>query len=72
MLTLKMSVAAAVLVATAAASAGTAYLVTKATMRTNIALSCPTTPRASTSISPQARPFPPLGNLPSTTGGQKW
>jgi hypothetical protein len=71
MLTLKTSVAAAILVGTAALSAGAAYLVTKSTMQASVAVSCPA-PLASTAPSAQSRAFPPLGNLPSTTGGKQW
>jgi hypothetical protein len=72
MLTLKTSVAAAILLSTAAASAGAGYLVTKATMQANVALRCPNVPAASTSGSAQPQPFPPLGNVPSTSGGKQW
>lgn len=69
MLTLKTSVAAAILVGTAAISAGASYMVTKATMNAKVTVNCPTPP-----ITPpvQSHAFPPLGNLPSTTGGKKW
>lgn len=72
MLTLKTPVAAAILVGTAAASAGAAYLVTKATMQANIALSCPGASSPTASAPVQTRHFPPLGNVPSTTGGKQW
>ena len=71
MLTLKTSVAAAILLGTAAASAGAGYLV-KATMQANVVLHCPKLPAASASGSAQPRPFPPLGTVPSTTGGKQW
>jgi hypothetical protein len=68
MLTLKTSVAAAILVGTATVSAGASYFVTKATMHTNVTVNCPAPAAPST----QSQAFPPLGNLPSTTGGKKW
>jgi hypothetical protein len=71
MLTLRTSVAAAVLVGTAVASAGAGYLV-KATLEANVVLHCPNVPAASDSGSAQPRTFPPLGNVPSTTGGKQW
>lgn len=67
MLTLKASVAAAVLAGTAAISAGAGYLVTKATMQANVALSCPST---STKPAAPVRPDLPPGTVPSYKGKQ--
>jgi hypothetical protein len=72
MLSIKASVAAAIIAGTAAASAGTAYLVTRASLRADITASCLTTPTQSTRLPAQTRSFPPLGNVPSTTGGKQW
>jgi hypothetical protein len=71
MLTLKTSVAAAILLGTAAASAGAGYLV-KATMQANVVLRCPNLPASPASGSAQPQPFPSLGNVPSATGGKQW
>jgi hypothetical protein len=68
MLTLKTSVAAAILAGTAAISAGASYVVTKATIQTRITVGCPT-PSAST---PERRGVP-LGGPPLPTNqGKKW
>ena len=72
MLILKTSVAAAVLVGTAALSAGAAYLVTKAKMQADVTVSCPAPSASATAPPAQPRAFPPLGNLPSTKGGKQW
>jgi hypothetical protein len=72
MLTLKASVATAILVGTAAASAGAGYLVTNVTMRANVTLACPGASSPSVSTPTPAHSFPPLGNVPSTTGGKQW
>jgi hypothetical protein len=68
MLILKTSIAAAILAGTVTISAGASYLVTKATMKANVTANCPAT--APTPAQPRA--FPPLGNVPSTTGGKQW
>jgi hypothetical protein len=68
MLTLKTSVAAAILAGTAALSAGAGYVVTKATIQTNVAVSCPT-PGAPSAENHSV----PLGGPPLPTNqGQKW
>ena len=72
MLTLKTSLAAAILVGTATLSAGAAYLVTRAKMQANVTVSCPAPPASAAAPPAQPRAFPPLGNLPSTTGGKQW
>lgn len=72
MLTLKTSVAAAILVGTATLSAGATYLATKATIQANVALSCPAAPAPTVAPPAQSRPFPPLGNVRPTTGGKQW
>ena len=72
MLTLKTSVAAAIFVGTATVSAGASYLVTKATMHANVTVNCPAPSEPRAAPATQAHAFPPLGNLPSTTGGKKW
>jgi len=72
MLTLKTSVAAAILAGTAAVSAGAGYVVSRATMTAQVVVSCPQPAPAAAPVAPQPKPFPPLGNLPPTTGGQKF
>ena len=72
MLTLKTSVGAAILAGTAAASAGAAYLVTKATVQASVTMSCPASSAPSASPPVQSRSFPPLGNVPPTSGGKQW
>lgn len=67
MLTLKASVAAAILAGTAAISAGAGYLVTRATMRTDVAVSCPSTTSAPAA---PARPDLPAGTVPNYKGKQ--
>ena len=68
MLNLKISVAAAVLVATAAVSAGASYFVTRATFNNNLSIDCP---RQS---SPAADNHGvPLGGPPLPTNqGKQW
>jgi len=72
MVTLKTSAAAAILVGTAALSAGAAYLATKLTMQANVTVSCPAPPASPVAPPAQSRAFPPLGNVPATTGGKQW
>jgi hypothetical protein len=72
MLTLKASVAVAILAGTAAVSAGASCLVTRATMTAGVAVNCPQQPMAAVRAPSQPKPFPPLGSLPKTTGGQKF
>jgi hypothetical protein len=64
MLTMKVSVAAAILAATAAAGAGAGCLVTLATTQVNVAMHCP--------VAADSRGFPPMGEKPSLTGGKQW
>jgi len=68
MLTVKASVAAAVLAATAAVSAGAGYLVTKATLRTDVTVSCPKLPAPAVSDRGVPLGGPPL----PTNHGKKW
>ena len=72
MLTLKIPVAAAIFAGALAASAGATYLVTKVTMQADLKVSCPAASTQSAVAPVRARSFPPLGNLPSTTGGKQW
>ena len=72
MLTLKASVAAAVLAGTALLSAGAGYAISRATLTEQVAVTCPQTPSAAVPAVPRPNAFPPLGNLPSTTGGQNF
>lgn len=73
MLTLKTSVAATVLAGTALAFAGVGYVASQVTMTATAAVSCPAAQSATISPSPQqSKAFPPLGNIPPTTGGQKF
>jgi len=72
MVTLKTSVATAILVGIAALSADAAYLATKATMQANVTVSCPAPPARPVAPPAQSRAFPPLGNVPSSTGGKQW
>lgn len=67
MMTLKASVAAAILVGAVAGTAGITYVATKASM--DVSVSCPA-PVASTP--PTSRPFPPRGDVAPTTGGKQW
>ena len=70
MLTLKASVAVAILAGTALASAGAGYVVSRTTMTAQVAVSCPAP------IAPTAQPerpwsLPP-GPTPDIHGGQKF
>ena len=68
MLTLKTSVAAAILIATAVAAAGASYLVTSTTMQAKVEVSCPTPAAPAT----ENRGVP-LGGPPLPTNqGKKW
>jgi hypothetical protein len=67
MLTLKASVAAAILTRTVAATAGITYVATKASV--TVSFSCPT---PAVSASPGTRPDLPLGQLPPAQQGQKF
>lgn len=69
MLTLKASVAVAALIGTAIVSAGAGYFVSRVTMTTQVAVSCP---QPASSNAPQSKSFPPLGTLPPTTGGKQF
>lgn len=64
MITLKASVAAAILVGTIAASAGATYFATKAT----VTVSCAQAPTAL----PPSRPDLPTGQLPPLRQGKKF
>jgi hypothetical protein len=64
MLTLKTSVAAAILVGSIAATAGATYVVTRA----SVTVSCPSSP----ATPPQSRPDLPTGQLPPLHQGQKF
>lgn len=67
MLSLKASVAVAILAGTALASAGAGYVVSRATMTTQVAVSCP-----SPVVQPE-RPWSlPPGPTPDIHGGQKF
>jgi hypothetical protein len=67
-LTLKTSIAVAILAGTATLSAGAGYLVTKATVQANATANCPG-PRAPTIENRSV----PLGGPPLPTDqGQKW
>jgi hypothetical protein len=68
MLTVKASVAAAMLAATATVAAGAGYLVTQATLRTNLTVSCP-----KLSAPAVGDRGVPLGGAPLPTDqGKKW
>ena len=67
MMTLKASVAAAVLAGAVTATAGITYIATKASM--NVSVSCPAPIAAAP---PAARPDLPLGQLPPLQQGQKF
>jgi len=68
MLTVKASAAAVLLAATATVSAGAGYLVTRATLRTDLTVSCPK-PSAPVASNRGV----PLGGPPLPTNqGQKW
>ena len=67
MLTLKASVAVAILAGTALASAGAGYAVSRATMTAQVAVSCP-----SPVVQPE-RPWSlPAGPTPDIHSGQKF
>jgi hypothetical protein len=67
MMTLRASVAAAIITGAVAGSAGITYVATKASM--NVTVSCPAPAAAAP---PASRPFPPRGDVPPTTGGKQW
>jgi hypothetical protein len=67
MLTLKASVAAAILAGTAVATAGITYVATKTSVTASF--SCPA---PAVSASPATRPDLPLGQLPPVQQGQKF
>lgn len=69
LLTLKASVAAAVLAGTALASAGAGYVVSRVTMTAQVAVSCPPPTAA---VQPQLPWALPSGPVPKTTGGEKF
>ncbi len=71
MLTLKASMAVAILAGTALVSAGAGYAVSRATMTAQVSVVCPSL-QAAPAVIPQSKSFPPLGVVPSTTGGQKF
>jgi hypothetical protein len=68
MLTIKASAAVVVFVATAAASAGAGYLVTRATMQSDVTASCPqpSVPAAGDRAVPLGGPPLPINQ------GKKW
>lgn len=66
-MTIKASVATAILAAAVVGTAGVTYVATKASM--NVAVSCPTPAAA---VPPASRPFPPRGDVPPTSGGKQW
>lgn len=68
MLTLKASVAAAILAGTAVASAGASYVITRAAMRANVAVSCP----QPASAAADNRGVPLGGPSLPTNQGKKW
>jgi hypothetical protein len=68
MLTIRASVAAVVLAATATVSAGAGYVVTRITLRTDLALSCPKSPAPAASDRGIPLGGPPL----PTNEGKTW
>ena len=64
---MKAALLGLVLLGTVVATAGATYVVTKANL--SVSVSCPP---AAAAVVPQSRPFPPLGDVPPTTGGKKW
>ena len=72
MLTLKVSVVAAVLASIAVMSAGAGYAISRANLTAQVTTTCPQPTTADAHAAPQSRAFPPLGDLPPTTGGQKF
>jgi hypothetical protein len=64
LLNVKASVAAAILVVTAAVGAGAGYSYSRATLQavTGVGVSCPD----------EAKPYPPLGKLEPLNQGKKW
>lgn len=69
---MKASVAASILAITAAVSAGAGFVGSRAMMTAQVEVNCPQPSVATAPVAPQSKPFPPLGNLPATTGGQKF
>jgi hypothetical protein len=67
MLTLKASVAAAVIAGTALVSAGAGYAVSRATMTAQVSVTCPT-PVAAPAL---PHSLPP-GPVPELNAGKKW
>lgn len=70
MLTLKASVAAVVLAGTALASAGAGYVISRATLTAQVAVSCPAP--AVAAPSPVLPHSLPSGPTPSLDAGKKW
>ena len=70
MLNINATVAAVAFAGTVLASAGVGYVVSQATITTRVAVACPASVAATPST--LVKTFPPIGNLPSTTGGQKF
>jgi hypothetical protein len=70
MLTLKTSAAAVVLAGTAAASAGAGYFVSRSTMTSEMAVSCPTP--AAASSAPRLPHSLPNGPVISATKGKDY
>lgn len=66
MLSFRISTAAAILAASMIGSAGAAYFITRASLTTNVALSCPSAP------SRQAGQFIPFGRPLKTTGNPSY
>jgi hypothetical protein len=70
MVNLKTSVAIAVLTSTALASAGVGYVVSRATINAQVAVSCPPSPAVTAApVQPQALPN---GPTISVTKGHGW
>jgi hypothetical protein len=70
MLTLNVYLAAAVLAGTALVSAGTGYVVSRATMTGQGTVACPAP--AEPTASPQRPWYLPSGPMPETTGGKRF
>ena len=70
MLTLKASVAVAVVAGTALVSAGAGYAISRATLSAQIAVSCPAP--AAVAPSPALTHALPSGPTPALDAGKKW
>lgn len=71
-LTLKAPVATAILAGTAVLCAGAGYVISRAILTAQVAVTCPQSPPVAEPAIPNVKGFPPLGTLPSTTEGQKF